>query len=73
MDDLDPNLLSDVLAKSATELTDDEILILVKTLRNERAIMLAAEVANKAKPKSATKAAVDKAAASKLTFEDLGL
>jgi len=73
MDDLDPNLLSDVLAKSATELTDDEILILVKTLRNERAIMLAAEVANKTKPKSATKAAVDKAAASKLTFEDLGL
>lgn len=70
---LDPGLLSEILAKSATALSDEEIDVLIRTLRGERALMLAAEAANRTKPRSAVKVAVDKGAALNLKFEDLGI
>lgn len=49
---LDPELLSKILQKATPELSDGEIDVLIAHLRNERAQVLAAEAAGKAKPKS---------------------
>ena len=55
---LDPNVLAEVLAKAAPDLTDDDVDALIMTLRAERVKVLAAEAAGKAKPRSEiTKAA----------------
>lgn len=54
---LNPNELSDILAKEAIELSDAEIDKLVAALRAERAEHIAALNAGKAKPRSKIKAA----------------
>jgi len=74
---LDPNVLAEVLAKAAPDLTDDDVDALIMTLRAERVKVLAAEAAGKAKPRSeitkAAKAASATEVLSKLSFDDLGI
>lgn len=74
---LDPDLLSKILAKTATELTDAEVDLLIAALRAERATYQAAEAANKKKPKSeiakAASSAASAAAIANIKFEDLNL
>ena len=71
---LDPEALSNILAKSVLELTDPEVDQLIAGLRAERASFMAAENADRKKrvPSAITKAA-SKIDVSGISFEDLGL
>ena len=69
---LDAGVLSEIMAKSVKDLTDEDIIILVSALRDERAKFQSGERAGKRVGKSVlTKAA--EAPKSPITFEDLGL
>ena len=71
--ELDPHVLSEILGKSAAELSDEEVATLIAVFRRERVTVLAAEAAGKKKTKSPLTEAAGKAAALDLKFEDLEL
>jgi predicted TIM-barrel enzyme len=72
-EELDPSILSEILAKNATELTDEEIDQLIRAFRIEREAVLAAQAAGAKAPRSKIKTAGKTLDGAGLTLESLGL
>jgi len=70
---LDPDALSQTLLKASPEWSDEDIDNFIAAMRAERAAVLAAEEANKSKPRSVLNKAEEKALAANLRFEDLNI
>jgi hypothetical protein len=71
--ELDPGILSEILAKNATDLTDEEIDQLITAFRAEREAVLAAQAAGAKAPRSKIKTAGKKLEGAGITLESLGL
>jgi len=72
-DELNPGVLSEILAKNATELTDEEIDLLITQFRAEREAVLKAQEEGKKAPRSKIKAAGKKMEGADISLASLGL